>query len=191
MQQAERQPPPDAPRMGETGLGDGTGPGAGWRTAFREATSWRWVALVVCSAATCGPLFLLLFIVLPGLATRGLGTNTLGEFLLGFLGVNAFFIAVALYYSVWGVICGFFAWLPTYAGLRRRFSRRKAAIRAAAPSVFVAAVAAQLAMLAFNSEQWSDVISRAAKNLDFALPVAAAAAANGALHASWIWRNRA
>lgn len=177
--------------MGEAGLGDGTGPGAGWRTAFREATSWRWVALVVCSAASCGPLFLLLFIALPDLATRGMGTNTPGELLLRFLTISALFAAVALYYSAWGVICGFFAWLPTYAGLRRRFSRRKAAILAAAPSVFVAAVAAQLAMLAFNSEQWSDVISRAANNLVFSLPLAAIAAASGALHASWIWRNRA
>ena len=178
--------------MGETGLGDGTGPGAGWRTAFREGSAGAWIVLVTCSAATCGPLFLLLVLAFDG-ATGG---QTLrGGFLdlaLQYFAVATPLAMIGLLGAVPGALCGFPVWLSVYAGLRRLVSRRKAAILAAIPSVGVAAFVAQQFLWSGSWRRWRqgdmDIFGN---HVAVMVLLSAFAAANGALHASWIWRNRA
>ncbi|MBC2861863.1 hypothetical protein [Stappia sp. 28M-7] len=192
MQQAERQPPPDAPRMGEAGLGDGTGPGAGWRTAFREGSAGAWIVLVTCSAATCGPLFLLLVLAFDGVTWGQAFRGGFLDLALQYFAVATPLAMIGLLGVVPGALCGFPVWLPAYAGLRRLVSRRRAAILAAIPSVGIAAFAAQQILWNGSWRRWEqgdmDIFGNHVAVMGL---LSAVAAASGALHASWIWRNRA
>lgn len=178
--------------MGEAGLGDGTGPGAGWRTAFREGSAGAWIVLVTCSAATCGPLLLLLVLALGGVTDGQPFRGGFLKFAHQYFVVAIVLAMMGLVGAVPGAVCGFPVWLPTYVGLRRLVSRRKAAILAAIPSVGVAAFVAQQFLWSGSWRRWRqgdmDIFG---SHVAVMVLLSAFAAANGALHASWIWRNRA